>query len=295
MPLESMTGFARSDGSLPNCSWYWELRSVNGRGADIRLRLPPGYDNLEAQVRERVAKRIGRGNVAIALVLSREISGLEIRLNERALHQVLAAAERVRNLTGAEAPRVEGLLAIKGVLEIGESQDVAIDTSEETAALLSSFATALDHLCEARRGEGQRLEVVILGLLDGMAHHIESIVALPSRTPEAIQTKLAETVAKLLGTSPDFDPVRLHQEAVLLAVRADVAEELARLASHLTAACAHILDTGSQGRKLDFLAQEFSREVNTLCAKSNDIAMTRAGLALKALVDQFREQIQNVA
>lgn len=294
MALSSMTGFARADGAHGAVSWYWEVRTVNARGLDLRLRLPPGYEGLEPKVREATAKRIQRGSVAISLAARRETAQLAIRLNEAALAQVVAAAERVRTIIGGEPPGAETLLRIAGVLEVGEpveSEDVA---SERTAAMLASLEAALDGLAEARRSEGRRLGAVLSEQLAEIARLVARIEASPARRPEAVAQRLREQVARVLDSGLALDPARLHQEAVLVATRADVEEELKRLTSHVTAAHELLASSEPVGRRLDFLAQEFNREANTLCSKSNDTEITRMGLALKAVIDQMREQVQNI-
>jgi uncharacterized protein (TIGR00255 family) len=293
MPLTSMTGFARSDGANATAAWHWEVRSVNARGLDVRLRLPPGIDWLEPQVRETIAGRFVRGNISVALTLA-ATSAVELRLNEQALAQVVAAARRVQELTGGEPPRVEGLLAIRGVLE-----SVEPDASDEARAtrgreLLASLRQALDGVAQARAAEGGRLTDVIASLIDQVAMLTAEIAASPSRSLDAMRRRIGEQVARILEAGTQLDPGRLHQEAVLAATRADIEEELKRLASHITAARELIAAREPSGRRFDFLAQEFHREANTLCSKSVDPEVTRRGLSLKVLIDQLREQVQNI-
>jgi uncharacterized protein (TIGR00255 family) len=294
MAIRSMTGFARTEGTAGGVTWHWEVRSVNGRGLDVRLRLPPGFEALEPAVREAAAKRLSRGSVTVSLGAERTTGGVEIRLNEAALEQVLAAADRIHQLTGCERPRAEGLLALKGVLEVVEPQEEESATRERQAAMLAGLDKALEGLVASRSAEGQRLEAVLLAQLHEMARHLERIERAPARSAEAVKARLEEQIARLLDTSQALDPGRLHQEAVLVATRADVEEELARLKGHIAAARELLAEGDRVGRRLDFLAQEFNREANTLCAKSNDGEITRAGLALKAVIDQMREQVQNI-
>jgi uncharacterized protein (TIGR00255 family) len=289
-----MTGFARTDGVTGDLTWHWEVRSVNSRGLDVRLRLPSGFEALEPAVREAVSRRLSRGSVTVSLSAERSGGGVEIRLNEAALEQVLAAAKRVHQLTGCERPRAEGLLALKGVLETVEPPENEGAARERQAALVSGLEKALEGLITARAGEGDRLAAVLRTQLDEMARHVAAIDRAPARSAEAVKARLKEQIARLIDTSQALDPARLHQEAVLIATRADVEEELARLKGHIAGARELIDESGSVGRRLDFLAQEFNREANTLCAKSNDAEITRAGLALKALIDQMREQVQNI-
>ena len=295
MTIRSMTGFARAEGSLDSASWHWEIRSVNGRGLDVRLRFPSGLEYVEPRVREAVARHITRGSVNITLVVDRAGAGAEIRLNETALAQVMQAAERIRNLTDAAPPRVDGLIAIKGVLDIIEPQDDPEQQAARADAMLVSLESGLAALVTARTAEGNRLASVLAGQLAEIERLVEVVRTSPARTPQAIEERLKEQVRRILDAGAgSFDPGRLHQEAVLLATRADVAEELQRLDSHIGAARELLADDGAVGRKLDFLAQEFNREANTLCSKASDIDITRAGLALKQVIDQLREQVQNI-
>lgn len=294
MTLKSMTGFARADGAQGQTRWHWEVRSVNGRGLDLRLKLPPGYEALEPRVREAAAKRLTRGNVAIMLNVRREEGVTQIRLNADLLQQVMTAAERVRIAVGGGSPSVDSLLGIKGVLEIVEADETEEEAEARVAAMLASFERALEGIVAARAAEGARLRGVLLDLLSAIERCVQTIAASPARSPEAIRLRLREQVAKLLDASASFDETRLHQEAVLLATRADIEEELQRLQVHVAAA-RELLDTGEPvGRRLDFLSQEFNREANTLCSKANDGEITRMGLQLKALIEQMREQVQNV-
>ncbi|MGE0628969.1 MAG: YicC/YloC family endoribonuclease [Hyphomicrobiaceae bacterium] len=287
-----MTGFARTDGTQGPARWHWELRSVNGRGLDLRFRLPPGFDSLEPRLREAAQRRLTRGSVTISLTLHRDTTATEIRLNEAVLTQVVRAAARVRELTGGEPPRVDALLAIRGVLEVLEPEDGAGD--ELAKDLMATFEQALNAMVEARASEGTRLAAVISDRLSAIEIEVAKVTASPARSVEAISTRIAEQVARLTDASPALDPGRLHQEAILLATRSDVEEELKRLGSHVAAARELIASKDAVGRKLDFLAQEFNREANTLCSKANDAEITRAGLQLKTVIDQLREQIQNI-
>ncbi len=295
MALQSMTGFARATGSDGVCAWTWELRSVNGRGLDARLRLPPGYEALEAPAREALGKRLTRGNINGTLTVQRQTPATQIRLNEAALEQVVIAADRVQHLSVCQLPTVDGLLALRGVLEVVEDADDEPALERRRAAMLVSLEEAIAGLVTARLGEGRRLQAVLAVQVDEIARLAGLVAASPARTPEAIGRRLKEQVARLMGdTTPGLDPQRLYQEAVLLATKADVEEELARLAAHVEGARELLAAPGAVGRKLDFLTQEFNREANTLCSKSNDVEITRHGLALKTVIDQLREQIQNI-
>jgi uncharacterized protein (TIGR00255 family) len=294
MSIKSMTGFARTEGATGNVSWHWELRSVNGRGLDLRLRLPTGTELLEPQVREAAARYLTRGSVTINLSTENRGGTQEVRLNEPALSQVLKATERICQLTGAAPPRADGLIAIKGVLEVVERAESPEEASARVNAMLESLEQGLSALVQARAGEGARLKAVLGANLDEIARLVAAVEASPARTPAAIEARLKEQLARLLEGANMFDAGRLHQEAVLLATRADVEEELKRLKAHIAAARELLDEPGAGGRKFDFLAQEFNREANTLCSKANDVDITRAGLALKTVIDQMREQVQNI-
>lgn len=294
MTLKSMTGFARADGAAGPTRWHWEVRSVNGRGLDLRLKLPAGFEALEPRAREAVGQRLKRGNVAISLTVRREEAVSQIRLNHDLLQQVMTAAERVRVAVGGGQVSVDSLLGVKGVLEIVEASESEEEAESRAAAMLANLGTAIQGLEDARASEGARLRDVLLELLMSIERCVEEIAASPARTPEAIRQRLREQVERLLEASSSFDEARLHQEAVLLATKADIEEELQRLRAHVAAA-RELLDTREPvGRRLDFLSQEFNREANTLCSKAHDREITRMGLQLKALIEQMREQIQNI-
>ena len=294
MPLSSMTGFARADGAGEAHRWTWELRSVNGKGLDIRLRLPPGFEHLEAPARERLGAALTRGNVQIGLTTQSQPGAARIRINDEVLADVLEAMARIGKRIDVQPPSLDGILAVRGVVE-----SVEVEADEDIRAalaerMLADFDTALAGLASDRAREGKAIAAMLTTRLDAIEKLAAVAEASPARTPEAIRTRLAEQVALLLDASHNLDPDRLHQEAVLLATRADIREELDRLGAHIDAARALIAEDGPVGRRLDFLAQEFNREVNTICAKSNDRGLTAVGLELKAVVDQFREQIQNL-
>jgi uncharacterized protein (TIGR00255 family) len=294
MTTKSMTGFARADGSTGPIAWHWELRSVNGRGLDLRLRLPPGFEGLEPRIRETVGKRISRGSLAVNLNVTRGDGATQIQLNEAVLGQVLDALERLRKTTGAAPPQAEALLGIKGVLEVVEKEESEEELQARAEAMLTGLGEALDGMVRARETEGGRLRTIILDQLAAIERLVSAIATAPGRTPEAIRRRLTEQLARLLETGTSLDETRLYQEAAMLATRADVEEELQRLGAHVAAA-RELLDSGEPaGRRLDFLAQEFNREANTLCSKASDPEMTRAGLELKAVIDQMREQVQNI-
>ena len=294
MSIKSMTGFARADGSSGSLAWHWELRSVNGRGLDLRLRLPAGSEALEPKVREAVGRHLVRGSVTVSLSAEGRAGALEIRLNEEVLQQVVRATERIRELTSAALPRADGLIGIKGVLEVVEKEESPEEQELRVGAMLDSLEQGLRSLVGARAAEGARLTQVLSAQLTEIERLVATVEASPARAPEALAERLREQVGRLLEGGNGLDPARLHQEAVLIATRADVEEELKRLRSHIGAARELLSEEGAVGRKFDFLAQEFNREANTLCSKANDVEITRAGLALKTVIDQMREQVQNI-
>lgn len=294
MTIQSMTGFGRSSGRSGAWTWAWEIRTVNSKGLDLRLRLPPGYEQLETGVRDAISRRLVRGSINATLSAQRDAGSTELRLNQAALDQVLKAADHIHHLTGCDRPRPEGLLALKGVLEVVEATDDETVVATRNAAIMASLATALDGLVASRGGEGQRLDRILGDQLAEIDRQVTLVENAPGRSVEAIKARLAEQVARLVEASSALDPQRLAQEAVLAATRADVEEELKRLRAHIDAARELLADPGAVGRKFDFLAQEFNREANTLCSKANDPDVTRAGLALKTVIDQMREQVQNI-
>jgi uncharacterized protein (TIGR00255 family) len=297
MSLKSMTGFARSSGTHAGNQWAWEVRSVNGRGLDIRTRLPPGYEALEPRIRETASKACSRGNVSITLNVRREASATELTLNEAALAQVMAIAERIgkSGKTGLyEKPRIDGLLAIRGVLEVVETEASEEAVTERDAVLTKGLTAAMNSLVSAREQEGLRLKPLFESQLDTIERLATAVEAAPARQPEAIRNRLREQVRRLMEASPPLDEARLYQEAALIATRADVEEELARLKAHVASARELIAAPTPAGRRLDFLAQELNREANTLCSKAGDVEVTRLGLDLKAVIDQLREQVQNI-
>jgi uncharacterized protein (TIGR00255 family) len=294
MTLKSMTGFARADGVHGDTSWHWEARSVNGRTLDLRLRLPTGFERLEIKARGLAQEKIARGNCTISLWVKRETRRLEIRLNETALRQAKAVAERALDLSGLKHARLDTLLGMRGVVETIEGEESEEAQAALDHALIVSLAGALDALVRARMGEGERLQAVIERQLAAIARLIESAAGASARQPEAIAIRLGEQIARLTDGSSTLDPERLHQEALLLAAKADIQEELDRLRAHVAAATELIASSQPAGRKFEFLAQEFNREANTICSKAADIEIARTGLELKTVIDQLREQVQNI-
>ncbi len=294
MALSSMTGFSRSHGTCGPTSFEWELKSVNAKGFDLRMRLPPGFDEIEAVARKRAGESLARGTVYANLTVKRGNAAAAVRVNEDVLNAILRIAGDVAGKIDAVAPSIDGLLAIKGVIEVGEPESDETEDKAVKAAVALSFDEALASLIEMRKREGTALGEILNQRMDEIETLMKRAEAAPGRKPEAIRARLGEQIAALLETSDRFDPDRLHQEAVMIAARADIREELDRIVSHIAQAREMIGKGGAVGRRLDFLAQEFNREVNTCCSKSNDLELTNTGLEMKNVVEQFREQVQNL-
>jgi uncharacterized protein (TIGR00255 family) len=294
MALSSMTGFARSHGASGPYAFEWELKSVNAKGFDLRLRLPQGWDELDAHAKKRAAELLSRGTVYANLNVKRANAASTVRINEDVLNAVVKVAHQLAGKIDAVAPSIDGLLAIKGVIEMVEPESDEDEDKAAKAAAAMAFDEALDNLVAMRRREGTSLGQILCQRLDEIEVLANKAEAAPGRKPEAVRARLAEQVAALLETTDRFDADRLNQEALLIAAKADIREELDRIASHLSQARELLGKGGPIGRRLDFLAQEFHREVNTTCSKSNDLELTNTGLEMKGVVEQFREQVQNL-
>jgi uncharacterized protein (TIGR00255 family) len=293
-PLSSMTGFARRQGVAGAYGWVWEIRSVNAKGLDLRLRLPPGWDAIEPVLRARAAEVVARGTLHGSLNVEREGVAPVVKVNDEVLKAVIATLNSLAGRIKAEPARLDGILAIKGVIEVADADEREEDRAAAQAAVTTGFQAALGELAKMRRHEGDALGRILGTRLAEISALVARAEAAPGRRPEAIKARLAEQIAALVETSERFDPDRLHQEAILIASKADVREELDRLTAHVAQAAKMIADGGAVGRKLDFLSQELNRETNTLCAKASDMELTNIGLELKSLVEQFREQVQNL-
>jgi len=294
MALSSMTGFARSHGASGPYAFEWELKSVNAKGFDLRLRLPPGWDELEAIAKKRAAALLARGTVYANLNVRRANALAAVRINEEVLASVLKAASQLSGKIDAVAPSIDGLLGIKGVIEVVEPESDEEEDKAAMAAAAAAFDKALADLVAMRQREGMALGQILSQRMDEVEALAKKAEAAPGRKPEAIKARLAEQIAALIETSDRFDADRLNQEALLIAARADIREELDRIASHVAQARELIGKGGPIGRRLDFLAQEFHREANTCCSKSNDVELTNTGLEMKNVIEQFREQVQNL-
>ncbi len=295
MAIASMTGFAREAGTTGPFQWAWELKSVNGRGLDVRLRTPPGFDGIGEEARQQVQKALTRGQCQLSLTLARAANAVRVRINEEVMAALVDALSRVKLPDGVAPPSVDGLLAVRGVIEVDDEAADETLNAELAGDLRAAIGRAATALQQTRREEGEALAGVIEGRLGAMASLVKAAEDCPARQPEAIRARLEAQLAVLFGAAGGaLDPDRLHQEAMLLAAKADIREELDRLAAHIRSARDLLAAGGAVGRRLDFLAQELGREANTLCAKANDVSLSRIGLELKAVVEQFREQVQNV-
>lgn len=294
MTLYSMTGFARADGSDERCTWYWEIRTVNSKGLDVRARLPAGYDAMEPKVRKLCTAHLKRGNCAVNLFIQRETGQVGVQLNEAVFLDVLKAAERAAELSGMQKPSLESLLGLRGVLDVSEGREDDESRADRQAQMLTDLEAALTSLVQARRDEGTRIHTVLSDQIDTIEGLISKLEAAPGRAVETIRDKFQVRLDRLMTDREGVDPHRLHQEIVLLATKADIDEELARLKSHIAAARQLLSSNEPSGRQMDFLAQEFNREANTVCSKANEEAVTQLGMQLKTVIDQFREQVQNI-
>ncbi|WP_299946088.1 YicC/YloC family endoribonuclease [uncultured Ruegeria sp.] len=294
--IKSMTGFASGKGAFGPHSWNWELRSVNGKGLDLRLRLPDWLTGLEAALRGELSKQVSRGNVTLSLRLSREEAASDIQLNTSAMEAALDALAQAEALAGARgiqlAPsKASDLLALKGMMETGSDAD---DPAPLVEHLKSEFGGLLAAFLEMRSAEGAALAGILSGQLDQIAKLTDQAAKLAERRREEMEQSLRDNLARVLDNAQGADPERVAQELALIAVKADITEEIDRLVAHVTAARTLLKQDGPVGRKLDFLMQEFNREANTLCSKSQYAELTAVGLELKAVIDQMREQVQNV-
>ena len=291
-----MTGFATGKGAASGASWSWDLRSVNGKGLDLRLRVPDWIEGLEARLRARLTATIGRGNVTLNLRLARDEGAVELTVNPAGLNAVIAAMVKVETeamqtgLSLAPATAAD-ILGLRGVLE---SRGLEAETGPLLAALMADFETVLADFRKMRQAEGRALQGVIEGQLAQIAALVDQIAAATEARAADLASTLRANLARVLDNADGVDPQRVAQELALIAVKADVTEEVDRLRAHIDAARALLDAPEPVGRKLDFLMQEFNREANTLCSKSQHKALTRIGLDLKTVIDQMREQVQNI-
>jgi uncharacterized protein (TIGR00255 family) len=290
-----MTGFARASGTFDGVGWLWEMKSVNGRGLEVRCRLPSGFDYLEDKLRKTVKSRFERGNINLHLQLDNKSGDVAYQVNQDFLDELLTLANHYVEDGQARRPRMDGMLGLRGVIEPKEDPTADVDTEGFTAALLASVEELMTAMAKARAEEGAQLRPVLTAQLD----EIETLVArageITARWPERTREKIKAQMALILDAA-ELDEGRLEQELALLTTKADISEELDRLTGHV-AATRDLLagaQKGGVGRRLDFICQEFNREANTLCSKAHDKDLTQIGLDLKVLVDKMREQVQNI-
>ncbi len=295
MTINSMTGFSSNTGTFDVWSWTWELKSVNAKGLDVRLRVPMGFDGLEPVVRARLSKTFSRGNITVGLMLKRTDMGLGYRINEAHLHTLVDAAKRLQDkMPDAAPPSIDGMLALRGVIE-AEDEDVDDDARQALEeSLLKSLYAAAEALLAARAEEGQKLAAVLRDFIAVLDDLRIQAMATAETQGEAIRARLKEQLQTILQEASSLDANRLEQEIAILMSKADIREELDRLASHITAVSELLSAGGAVGRRLDFLCQELNREANTICSKAQQTALTRIGLDMKATIEQFREQVQNI-
>jgi uncharacterized protein (TIGR00255 family) len=294
MTIASMTGFARSTGALGAFTWAWELKSVNGKSFDAKLRLPMGYDHIEIAARNLFIQNFKRGNVQAGLTTSNTELQEKISINEQTLENYLSLAQKLQARLGSSAISADAFLGLKGIFEFVPTEISDEEKAARDEGVLASLHEAIVSLGMARAEEGARLHEVLYAQIARIEQLTFAARDNPSRTPETIRARLKDQVTRLLETGASFEVDRLHQEAVIIATRADIQEEVDRLIGHVEAARDLLVSGEPVGRKLDFLAQEFNREANTLCSKAGDKAMTSIGLELKTTIDQMREQVQNI-
>ncbi len=294
MTLSSMTGFARTAGSWENYHWTWEIKSVNGRGLDVRCRMPQGMEAVEQTARKSLKQIIARGSVNINLQLTRDMDSTAFKVNQEMLDSLVEVATATAMKNHLPQPGLDALMGVRDVIQYVETEEDEATLKARDAVLLTSFQEALTAFKSARDDEGAAMQDVLTALLDEIEQQVRQADSLAQELPALIKKRYMDKVSALLDDTTAIDPDRIAQEVVLLATKADIKEEIDRLYAHIEAARSHIKANGQIGRKLDFLTQEFNREANTLCSKASDIRLTDVGLSLKTTIDQFREQVQNI-
>lgn len=296
MAISSMTGFARAEGSQDDLTWVWEVRSVNAKGLDLRFRPPPGFEALDPLVRAKVNATFKRGSVSVNLSTRRETGGGAYRINDDFLAQVTTRMARLKDeVPDARPPSLDGILGLRGVIEPIDEMMAEDDFEAIAKAMMADLGKALTGLAAMRDEEGARLLAVLSGQIDQVADLTARAGQVAGAQPDAIRQRLNDQIQRLVADNATMPEERLAQEAAMLMTKADIREELDRLAAHTQAARELIAKAeGPVGRRLDFLCQEFNREANTLCSKSPDTDLTTLGLDLKTVIDQLREQVQNI-
>lgn len=290
-----MTGFSRATGSNEDAQWTIELRSVNGRGLDLRVRLPNGMEALDSELRKQLSSKLSRGNITLNFNLKKNQSDISTELNVPAFNELLKAAKHASEISGLPMPDLGVLLNSRNILKEAEKTESESKINDMHAKIIKSFNRALDDLIKARTEEGTKLSETIKNRLETIKNLTNQADNLEERKPEAIKERMKSSLALLTNQqSPEFDENRLHQEAMLIATRIDIAEELDRIKAHVAQAEDLLEKNEPVGRRFDFLCQEFNREANTICSKANVKKLTYIGLELKTIIDQLREQVQNI-
>jgi uncharacterized protein (TIGR00255 family) len=289
-----MTGFARQEGSDGVLTWNWEVKSVNGRSLDVRCRLPAGWEAFDPIIRSAVQARFARGNLQVTLTVKRASSSAEVQVNRELLEQLLQVCRELENEAAVAPPQLDGLLAVPGVVTIGEGGETVEVRANREAAIRRDQDAALDALAAARLAEGARLKQIALERLSELERQLGVAKKTAAAQPESLRARLKRQLEELLEDAPGIAEDRLAQEVAILVSKADVREELDRLAAHLVSARELLEGGGPIGRRLDFLCQELNREANTLCSKAGAADLTAIGLEMKVVIDQMREQVQNV-
>jgi uncharacterized protein (TIGR00255 family) len=294
MKIQSMTGFGRADGSRADWRWHWELKTVNARGLDIRMRMPNGLEALEPELKKSLQAKLKRGAVQVFISIERENAGADVRINAALASKLMADLKELATALGTEPPTLDAVLGIRGVIEVAEPDTDEEETAARLKAVAATFEEAVESLLSARTDEGAKLQIILENVLSEIDQLVARADARAVVAPEAIRNKLEAQVTELLADRAEMPEERIIQEVAMLAGKADIREELDRLRAHIAQARTLLAEGISVGRKLDFLAQEFNREANTLCSKSSDTELTRIGLDLKAAIEQLREQVQNI-
>ncbi|MDG1437964.1 MAG: YicC family protein [Emcibacteraceae bacterium] len=294
MTLSSMTGFGRTQGHFGNYSWVWEIRSVNGKGLDVRMRIPSGLDSFEQYIKNTLKKSVTRGNLNVSLQLSKDDCETDVIVNEDALDKLIEVAKSAANKHGLPMPSLDSLLSIRDVVEIGIKEDDEDEIKARNEALKTNFEDAVKALKASRDAEGDATRTMLANIIDEVERLLNQAEGIAVSQPAALKVKFEEKLSALFDNKQGLDQDRLAQEVVLLATKADIKEETDRLHAHIASARKLLDEKGIVGRKFDFLTQEFNREANTLCSKSSDIGLTNIGLSLKTSIDQIREQVQNI-
>jgi uncharacterized protein (TIGR00255 family) len=293
MTLSSMTGFGRTQSQFENYSWVWEIRSVNGKALDVRMRIPPGLDAFDQYIKTTLKKSISRGSLNVSLQLQKDSDEIDVKVNEVALDKLISVAKEAALKHNMPMPSIDNLLSIRDVVEITTKDDDDEKLKARNEELKTSFLDAITELKQSRDDEGSATFTMLSDVLDQVEKLLKEGEEIAAQQPDALKNKFLDKVNALLENN-NFDNERITQEVVILATKADVKEETDRLHAHIASARTLLNEKDPVGRKLDFLCQEFNREANTLCSKSTDIALTNIGLSLKTAIDQFREQVQNV-